>query len=152
MVKYTQSICRQQPTKCLSKFDHFVELPLNGLITRSLNKNIKSICPLTMSSAQFLFRGKSSKNFTKKNNKMIKQMIRVLLQMSWLFTWDYEIQWLRMVKTKVKVIWIYSFMNYDFYHVFSGLDRRRLSYWWRYSFEKSLYGYHLASGSSNMFG
>ena len=30
-VKYTQTICRQQPTICLSMFDHFVELVLKEL-------------------------------------------------------------------------------------------------------------------------
>ena len=32
MVKHTQTIRRQQPTNCLSVFDHFVELALKGLI------------------------------------------------------------------------------------------------------------------------
>ena len=31
MVKYTQTICRQQPTSCLSVFGHFVGLVLKGL-------------------------------------------------------------------------------------------------------------------------
>ena len=31
MVKHTQAIGRQQPTNCLSVFDHFVELSLKGL-------------------------------------------------------------------------------------------------------------------------
>ena len=31
MVKHTQLICWQQPTNCLSVFDHFVGLALNGL-------------------------------------------------------------------------------------------------------------------------
>ena len=31
MVKHTQTICRQQPTNCLSVFDHFVGLALKGL-------------------------------------------------------------------------------------------------------------------------
>ena len=31
MVKHTQTIRRQQPTNCLSVFDHFVGLALNGL-------------------------------------------------------------------------------------------------------------------------
>ena len=31
MVKHTQNICRQQPTNCLSVFDHFVGLALKGL-------------------------------------------------------------------------------------------------------------------------
>ena len=31
MVKYTQTICRQKPTNCLSVFDHFVGLALKGL-------------------------------------------------------------------------------------------------------------------------
>ena len=34
MVKHTQTIPRQQPTNCLSVFDHFVKLALKGLITR----------------------------------------------------------------------------------------------------------------------
>ena len=31
MVKHTQTIRRQQPTSCLSVFDHFVKLVLKGL-------------------------------------------------------------------------------------------------------------------------
>ena len=31
MVKHTQTIRRQQPTNCLSVFDHFVNLALKGL-------------------------------------------------------------------------------------------------------------------------
>ena len=31
MVKYTQTIRRQQPTDCLSAFDHFIKLALKGL-------------------------------------------------------------------------------------------------------------------------
>ena len=31
MVKHTQTIRRQQPTNCLSVFDHFVQLVLKGL-------------------------------------------------------------------------------------------------------------------------
>ena len=31
MVKHTQTIRRQEPTNCLSVFDHFVGLALNGL-------------------------------------------------------------------------------------------------------------------------
>ena len=31
MVKHTQTICRQEPTTCLSVFDHFVGLTLKGL-------------------------------------------------------------------------------------------------------------------------
>ena len=31
MVKHTQTIRRQQPTNCLSLFDHFVGLALKGL-------------------------------------------------------------------------------------------------------------------------
>ena len=37
MVKYTQTIRRQQSTSCLSVFDHFVGLALKGLrLTTSL--------------------------------------------------------------------------------------------------------------------
>ena len=32
MVKHTQTIHRQEPTKCLSVFDHFVGLSRKGLI------------------------------------------------------------------------------------------------------------------------
>ena len=35
MFKYTQTICRQQPTNCLSMFDHFVGLVLKGLLVSS---------------------------------------------------------------------------------------------------------------------
>ena len=41
MVKYTQTICWQQPTNCLSVFDNFVELVLkelnNSIIFRNTN-------------------------------------------------------------------------------------------------------------------
>ena len=36
MVKYTQTIRRQQPTNCLSVLDHFVGLVLKGLKSLSL--------------------------------------------------------------------------------------------------------------------
>ena len=35
MVKHTQIIRRQQPTNCLSVFDHFVGLALKGLSVRN---------------------------------------------------------------------------------------------------------------------
>ena len=35
----TQSIRLQEPTNCLSMFDHFVELALKGLSTRTFRKN-----------------------------------------------------------------------------------------------------------------
>ena len=31
MAKHTQTICRQQPTNCLTVFDHFVGLAFKGL-------------------------------------------------------------------------------------------------------------------------
>ena len=34
MVKHTQTICRQQPTNCLSAFDDFLGLALKGLILK----------------------------------------------------------------------------------------------------------------------
>ena len=37
MVKHTQTIRRQQPTNCLSVFDHFVGLPLKGLVFKDLD-------------------------------------------------------------------------------------------------------------------
>ena len=36
MVKHAQKIGRQQPTNCLSVFDHFV-----GLVLKGLNKNMQ---------------------------------------------------------------------------------------------------------------
>ena len=36
MVKHTQTIRRQQPTNCLSVFDHFVGLALKGLILNEI--------------------------------------------------------------------------------------------------------------------
>ena len=36
MVKHIQTICRQQPTDCLSVFDYFVGLVLKGLILVAL--------------------------------------------------------------------------------------------------------------------
>ena len=35
MIKHTQIICQQQPTNCLSMYDHFVGLVLEGLISTS---------------------------------------------------------------------------------------------------------------------
>ena len=40
MVKHTQTINLQQPTNCLSVFDHFVGLALKGL--RAILKNVTS--------------------------------------------------------------------------------------------------------------
>ena len=37
MTKHTQTICRQQPTNCLSVFDHFVGLELKRLIYFSID-------------------------------------------------------------------------------------------------------------------
>ena len=39
MVKHTQTIRRQQPTNCLSVFDHFVKLASKGLNVIVPNKN-----------------------------------------------------------------------------------------------------------------
>ena len=36
MVKRTQAICQQEPTNCLSMFDHFVGLALKGLSSVSI--------------------------------------------------------------------------------------------------------------------
>ena len=42
MFKRTQTIRQQQPTNCLSVFDHFVVLVLKGLVLRQREKhNIK---------------------------------------------------------------------------------------------------------------
>ena len=37
MVKQAQTICPQQPTNCLSLFDHFVRLALDGLTFLTLS-------------------------------------------------------------------------------------------------------------------
>ena len=42
MVKHSQTIRRQQPTNCLSVFDHFVRLTLKGLSNRVV-KNFQFI-------------------------------------------------------------------------------------------------------------
>ena len=42
MVKHTQTIRRQQPTYCLSVFDHFVKLAFKGLLKKT-NLNISQI-------------------------------------------------------------------------------------------------------------
>ena len=42
MIKHTQTICRQQPTKCLSVFDHLVGLALKGLKQKSIRLSISS--------------------------------------------------------------------------------------------------------------
>ena len=41
MVKHTQTIRRQQPTNCLSVFDHFVGLALKELMLLSLSEKCK---------------------------------------------------------------------------------------------------------------
>ena len=38
LVKYTQTIRRQQPTNCLSVFDHFEGLGLKGLIVNTFSR------------------------------------------------------------------------------------------------------------------
>ena len=43
MVKHTQTICRQQPTNCLSVFDHFVVLALKVLVS-CFTENIAFTC------------------------------------------------------------------------------------------------------------
>ena len=40
MVKHTQTIRRQQPTNCLSVFDHFVVLTLKGLSINLFRSNV----------------------------------------------------------------------------------------------------------------
>ena len=40
MVRHTQTICRQQPTNCLSVFDHFLGLALEGLKDHSLKNYV----------------------------------------------------------------------------------------------------------------
>ena len=42
MVKHTQTIRRQQPTNCLSLFDHFVGLALKGLSNSFVNQILRS--------------------------------------------------------------------------------------------------------------
>ena len=44
MVKYTQTIRRQQPANCLNKFDHFVGLELKGFskVQRRIQKTFQT--------------------------------------------------------------------------------------------------------------
>ena len=42
MVKHTQTICLQKPTKCLSMRDHFAELALKGLTSQHANTSSTS--------------------------------------------------------------------------------------------------------------
>ena len=44
MLKHVQAISRQQPTNCLSTFDHFVGLALIGLIHINGKKDKKVLC------------------------------------------------------------------------------------------------------------
>ena len=46
MIKHIQTIRRQQPTDCLSVFDHFVKLAIKGL---SCQLNIKIDSKITVS-------------------------------------------------------------------------------------------------------
>ena len=43
MVKYTQTICWQQPTNCLSVFDNFVELVLKELNKSTIFRNANHV-------------------------------------------------------------------------------------------------------------
>ena len=47
MVKHTQKIRRQQPKNCLSVFDHFVGLVIEGLAKR-FEQPLKYVCPLSI--------------------------------------------------------------------------------------------------------
>ena len=80
MVKHTQTIRRQQPTNCLSVFDHFVGLALKGwfrinytiTIIQTLTKRILT----TRSSRSEVFCKKGVlKNFTKFTGKHLCQSL-----------------------------------------------------------------------------
>ena len=80
MVKHTQTICRQQPTNCLSVFDHFVNLTLKGLkdnyvqITERLcisfivTRSILSVLPLWLCSILITLSGDVETNPGPKRN------------------------------------------------------------------------------------
>ena len=55
MVKHTQTICRLLPTKCLSVFDHFVGLLLEGLKHVSISKIFKCSILYPLKTADTLF-------------------------------------------------------------------------------------------------
>ena len=38
MVKHTQTVCQEQPTNCLSVFDHFMGLGLKGLLWETMDQ------------------------------------------------------------------------------------------------------------------
>ena len=44
MVQHTQTIRRQQPTNCLSVFDHFVKLTFKGLTKGDARNMISLLC------------------------------------------------------------------------------------------------------------
>ena len=50
MVEQTQTICWQQPTICLSMFNHFVGLALKGLrgVGQNISLNVSGQCSICM--------------------------------------------------------------------------------------------------------
>ena len=80
MVKHTQTICRQQPTNCLSVFDHFVNLALKGLkdnyvqsterlcISFIVTRSILSVLPLWLCSILITLSGDVETNPGPKRN------------------------------------------------------------------------------------
>ena len=47
MVNHTQKIRRQQPTNCLSVFDHFAGVELKGVTRRQKNRSYQSFFKLS---------------------------------------------------------------------------------------------------------
>ena len=76
MVKHTQTIRRQQPTNCLSVFDHFVVLALKGLSRlghcQKINEISKRITKPFIIFTHWTISGQSFHSVTPENNRKLK--------------------------------------------------------------------------------
>ena len=82
MVKHTQTIRRQNPTNCLSLFDHFVELMLKGLNDWKIFRQIRNKLKQKIKETE-----ETKKNFCKKillsaSSKEIWKIIHHILKPS----------------------------------------------------------------------
>ena len=81
MVKYIQTIRGQQPTNCLSVFDHFVGLALQGLTNKQeLRKLTQLFLVLTSFEALFIF----CTSWKNKKTSWFSDVFRVCVTGNWL--------------------------------------------------------------------
>ena len=64
MVKHTQTIRLQQPTNCLSEFDHFVGLELQGLRFTFVRRRLHLIAFLSLTDFPHVLQGVAGVNIT----------------------------------------------------------------------------------------